>query len=70
MEFTLAQPRVVNMNLMNLNGDSVKELARNIAFSPGVQRISFGTSGVPAGMYLVAVTTDQGERIVSRLIVQ
>lgn len=70
MEFNLSEPRAVSMNLLNLNGETVKEVARNVSYPAGRQKISFGTNGVPAGMYLVAVTTNEGEQIVSRLIVQ
>lgn len=70
MQFNLLASRVVSMNLLNLNGETVKELAHNVSYTSGPHQISFGTFGVPAGMYLVTVSTDQGEQIVSRLIVQ
>ena len=70
MRFTLDEPRSVSMSLMNLNGEVVADLASDVVSSPGENEIGFSTNEVSPGMYLVSLTTQQGEHVVQRLIVQ
>ncbi len=68
--FELAEPRALTVELLNLNGERVLELARNVSRSSGNGQLAFALNGVAPGMYLVSLTTDRGERAVQRLIVE
>lgn len=68
--FDLAQRRRVTLTLHDLTGVNLMTLARDVERPAGRGQLSFTLPGVPAGMYLVTLSTDRGERAVQRLIVQ
>ncbi len=70
MSFSLASPRTLNMSLLTLSGEKVMDLARNVYRTQGDGQLAFALNNTAPGMYLVVLETDQGERVVQRLIVQ
>jgi hypothetical protein len=70
MSFSLASPRTLNMSLLTLGGEKVMDLARNVYRTQGDGQLAFALNNTAPGMYLVVLETDQGERVVQRLIVQ
>ena len=70
IRFNLAEPRTISVDLLSLSGESVMTLADGVSRTSGAGQLAFPLNGVAPGMYLVSLTTDQGERAVQRLIVQ
>lgn len=70
MSFSLSEPRTLNMSLLTLSGEKVMDLARNVYRTQGDGQLAFALNNSAPGMYLVVLETDQGERVVQRLIVQ
>jgi len=68
--FELAEERVLTIDLLDLNGRKIATLAGGLRKARGTCQVVFTLSGIPAGMYLVNVTTDKGERTVQRLVIQ
>jgi hypothetical protein len=70
LSFSLTAARTLNLSLLNLNGEKLMDLARNVYRTAGDGQLAFGLHDTAPGMYLVVLETDQGERVVQRLIVQ
>lgn len=68
--FELKEPRLVSVNLLDLSGTTVRTWATGIWKNSGSNHGAYSLDGIPAGMYLVTLTTDKNERVVQRLIVQ
>ncbi len=68
--FDLSEPRTLSVELLSLSGETVMQLADRVDRSSGSGQLAFPLNGVAPGMYLVSLTTEQGERAVQRLIVQ
>ncbi len=70
LRYSLVEPRLLTVTLLDLNGSVVRELVSNQWRQSGEGQMAFTLNGVPAGMYLLAIATDAGERAIQRLIVQ
>ncbi|RPI67766.1 MAG: T9SS C-terminal target domain-containing protein [Ignavibacteriae bacterium] len=70
LSFSLTAARTLNLSLLNLNGEKLMDLASNVYRTAGDGQLAFALNNTAPGMYLVVLETDQGERVVQRLIVQ
>ena len=67
--YELTEARTIAAGLYDLHGTRVKEFFSLRRKEEGHHRIPLDIAGVPAGVYLVALLTDQGERAVQRVVV-
>jgi len=70
LRLTLKEDRVLTVTLHDLAGNVISTLGQGIRKTAGDSQIAITLSDVPAGMYLVTITTNQNEKVVQRLIVQ
>ena len=70
MSYVLSDARTLTLTLLDLNGTVVATMMQDAKRSSGNGQFAFTLSNIPAGMYLVNLTTDKGERAIQRLIVQ
>lgn len=70
IHYTLDQPRTTSINLRDLTGSVLRQVAGAQARATGEwqEEVSLGT--LTPGMYLITIETDRGEYVVQRLIVQ
>lgn len=70
IHYTLGQPRTISINLRDLTGSVLRQVAKTQARSTGEwqEEVSLGT--LTPGMYLITIETDRGEYAVQRLIVE
>lgn len=68
--YFLSDNRRVTIKLHDLDGSYIKTLMKEEAQSFGQHEIAMPLNGIAAGFYLVSITTDKGENVVQRLIVQ
>ncbi len=57
--FNLQKPGLINIRILNLYGQTVKNIAYE-QFPAGEHTVSFATSDMPAGTYLVQMTSSRG----------
>ena len=69
LSYELTEARTIAAGLYDLHGTRVKEFFSLRRKEEGQYRIPLDVDGVPAGVYLVALVTDQGERVVQRVVV-
>jgi len=70
VQFSLAEPRVVNIALLDLRGTIVRQLRQDTTVEAGVSTLDCSVQGLPAGMYLLSLVTNANERVVRRFIIQ
>lgn len=70
VEFTISSSRMVGVNLHDINGRLVRVLLPQIERGVGRHSIELSLEKIPAGFYLIAVSTDRGEQGVQRIVVQ
>lgn len=70
IHYTLGQPRTISINLRDLTGSVLRQVAKTQARATGEwqEEVSLGT--LTPGMYLITIETDRGEYVVQRLIVE
>lgn len=68
--FSLESPRDIYISLHEVSGRFVKTMIHNEPKSSGEQKVPLLLQGVPAGAYLVAISTSKGEQAVIQLIIQ
>lgn len=68
--FTLESPRDIYISLHEVSGRFVKTMIHNEPKTSGEQKVPLLLQGVPAGAYLVAISTSKGEQAVIQLIIQ
>lgn len=68
--FDLEEEREVSISLTDITGKAVKTLMGSTAHAAGAYEHTFHVSGIPEGIYLLLIETDQDERIIQRLIVK
>lgn len=70
VSFTLNEERTVAVALHNLSGAVIKEIAPSAMLTPGTHSVPFSVAGLTPGMYLVVISTPQGEQALQRLVVR
>jgi hypothetical protein len=63
----LDAPRHITVTLHDISGRTLREIAQVEVTEAGERGIAIDLKGVRGGIYLIAVTTDKGERAVQRL---
>lgn len=69
VSFTLAGPRKVAVTLHDVAGHRVREVVPAADRAAGAHELEADLSGLSDGVYLVVISTDRGERTVTRLII-
>jgi len=70
LQFNLTEPRDIRITLNDLYGRSIKSLSSFHRENAGLVKQSIDLSNLPAGMYLIAVESKNGEQAVQRIIVE
>ncbi|MBI3259066.1 MAG: T9SS type A sorting domain-containing protein [Ignavibacteriae bacterium] len=68
--FALENPRDVYISLHEVSGRFVKTMIHNEHKTSGEQKVPLLLQSIPAGAYLVAISTSKGEQAVIQLIIQ
>ncbi len=68
--FTLRETRDIYVSLHEVSGRFVKTMIYNEPKAMGEQKVPLLLQGIPAGAYLVAISTGRGEQAVIQLILQ
>ncbi|MBS1537887.1 MAG: hypothetical protein JST20_09080 [Bacteroidetes bacterium] len=68
--FLLQSERDIYISLHEVSGRFVKTMIHNEPKSAGEQKVPLLLQGIPAGAYLVAISTSRGEQAVIQLIIQ
>lgn len=68
LRFTLSEPRVCSISLHYLNGMFIEQISNQVSYAVGEHTINQLLSNKEAGMYLLSMVTDKGERIVQRIV--
>jgi hypothetical protein len=66
----LEEAREVSISITDITGRVVKTLMSNITQQAGPREYALDVSGMPEGIYLLLIETNQDERIIQRLIVK
>ncbi len=70
LDFTLLQDRFVNISMYDLNGKFIREIKNWQKFSSKRITVDIDLKDIRQGMYLITVSTDKGEKVVQRLVVE
>lgn len=70
VRYTLQSSRTVTVSLHEINGGHIRDLVGARPCPAGEYEESIDLSDLPAGIYLVSITTEKGERGIQRLIVR
>ncbi len=70
IRFDLRESRDISFSLHYLDGRQLTTLNQHVPFSAGKHQYSLALRNVENGVYLLAMSTNQGERTVHRLLVQ
>ena len=65
----LADARKIKINLLDLSGRPVKELAPLTLTESGSRTISLKLDGISSGVYLLLVESSQGEQAIQRIVI-
>ena len=68
--YVLVQPRQCRITLYTAEGQFVKELVPWSDQEAGEQIVRLGLDDIHGGLYLLSLTTEQGENIIQRLFIQ
>lgn len=69
VNFDLAEDRNLSFTLYTLNGHKV-DLQKNVPVAKGKGEYNMDFSTSPSGLYLLVITSDKGERVVQRIILE
>lgn len=68
--YILSEPRRLTLSLHSIDGYQLQNVVESANYPSGSGTIPLDLSDFPPGMYLVALTSDQGEQVIVRVIVQ
>lgn len=68
--YVLIQPRTITITLYTADGTFRKELLSQSEQSSGEQIVRLPLDDITGGLYLLSVSTTEGERIIQRLLIQ
>lgn len=69
LDYTLSKPTSVSVNVISLDGKIAQTIVNATEQSAGNHQLPFVLKDVQPGMYMVVLTTQSGEQVVQRLIV-
>lgn len=69
-KFILTKSMKASVTVHDILGKVVKEVSRNSEISEGANDIKIDLSGISAGVYMVAITAENGEQTVQRLVIK
>lgn len=70
LNLELTQPRRVTVTLHDVNGRKIKTLLATTEYDEGASEITATLAGIESGLYLIAISTDQREQVVQRLVIE
>lgn len=70
LNFSLAHPRTISISLHDITGRRMREVVSDLSKQGGTYEANIDAGDLADGIYLVAITTDRGERAIQRVIVQ
>lgn len=68
--YVLVQPRVVSIALYTADGNYIKEILHLSEQSAGEQIVRLPLDDITGGLYLLSISTTDGEKIIQRLLIQ
>ncbi|MFK7906966.1 MAG: T9SS type A sorting domain-containing protein, partial [Chitinophagales bacterium] len=70
IEFGIAETALTNINIYTLDGRKVQEIYHTLADKESLHQIHFEAKDLYPGMYLLQLTTENGEMMMEKLIVR
>lgn len=70
ISISLSEERKLKFSVVNISGQLLKELQAENIYAKGNQTYQFNISNFPAGIYLLVIDSDKGERVTQRIIKQ
>jgi hypothetical protein len=70
LHYTLAAPRSITVGLYNLLGQKLLELGKLSGQAAGSGEVKLDLSSVTPGVYLVVASTDKGEQLTQRIVIE
>lgn len=67
---TLKYQAILHIALFSTNGSYITELFPQTSLDAGEYALDITTQGIPAGIYLLTVTTNDGEHVVRQIIIE
>lgn len=68
--YVLVQPRIVSIALYTADGNYIKEILHLSEQSAGEQIVRLPLDDITGGLYLLSISTTEGEKIIQRLLIQ
>ena len=62
--------RYIHITLHDISGNYIKELKPWEEIAEGEVKVKFNVSDITAGVYMLSIITDKGERVIKRIIKQ
>ena len=70
VQYTLSQPRTVAFSIHDILGKKVVDCGSLAERPAGTYNFELNVANVPAGIYLVVITTDKGEQSIQRIVIE
>ena len=70
LDFTLLLDRFINITLHDLNGNYIRDVVPWQKSSRNSYSFDIDLNNLERGMYLIIITTDKGEKVVQRIVVE
>jgi ACT domain-containing protein len=70
LSLTLEQPHELRISLTDISGMVIKVLTPMRAFGSGVLTQNYSVRHLPAGIYMLVIESESGEKQTQRLIIQ
>lgn len=70
VNYTLSEPRTVAFSIHDILGKKVVDCGSLAERPAGTYNFELNVANVPAGIYLVVITTDKGEQTIQRIVIE
>lgn len=70
VHYTLSEPRTVAFSIHDILGKKVVDCGSLAERPAGTYNFELNVASVPAGIYLVVITTDKGEQSIQRIVIE
>ncbi len=70
MKFELTDNRRLTFRIYSLSGQILTTFKNNVSYNPGEYKDSFNVDSLEPGLYLISITSEKGEKVLQRFIVE
>lgn len=69
-ELDLSESRTISVSVYDQSGKFISKIVTGLVVESGIQQVTIDLNGLSQGAYLLAITTEKGEQVIQRIIVQ